>query len=346
LRRSVGAEAVVMIQSASSALPFGRARAMGKQEETTPLSESVATDDREQATTTTSAPAVRPCPVVCPRVAMVSPAIRPVVPPSGDDVRVACFVVSCAKTIARVRGRRSWPTNFYFLLGDPQQAEPHFLSGGILHLRCSDAYLGLPEKMAAAFDAFCRLPAFSGYTHVYKVDDTDLASFRTGGMGQGDLLRFIGHHDYSGLYLNNFGPLKQNRRYHFKVNEPEFYWNRRYYTSDFVSYLQGGGYVLSRAAARLVALAWPRTDVDRLRRTEPYEDLMVGKALRRHQVLPVQLPPTMRGLLPVHDDMGSHGSRTPLLHLGASRCVGSSHWPSRAHSEPPWQSPTPEGWLH
>ena len=76
------------------------------------------------------------------------------------------------------------------------------------------------------------------------------------------------------------------------------------------------------------------------------EDLMVGKALRRHQVLPVQLPPTMRGLLPVHDDMGSHGSRTPLLHLGASRCVGSSHWPSRAHSEPPWQSPTPEGWLH
>ena len=91
---------------------------------------------------------------------------------------------------------------------------------------------------------------------------------------------------------------RPNRKYHFKANEPEFFWDKRAYTGEFVEYLQGGdGYILSRASAEAVRNVW--SDIEILRRSEPYEDLMVGKALSQHQILPCVLPNTARYILPI-----------------------------------------------
>ena len=221
-------------------------------------------------------------------------------PLSKSAPRVCVLVVTCEQNVESITRRIAHcPRGVFCLLGQPDLPVPFSIgTDRVIRLRCSDKYLGLPEKMAMAAHAFCSHAELKPYTHMYKVDDVDFDKYTFCCPTRiQPLMDQVQKSHYCGGSLNP-SLSRPNRRYHFKVNETEFFWNQRAYTGNFVEYLQGGdGYILSRSAANVVRRVWSDTDV--LRRSEPYEDLMVGKALLQHCVRPVVLPDPLRYILPI-----------------------------------------------
>lgn len=148
-------------------------------------------------------------------------------------------------------------------------------SASIVHLKCDDSYAGLPDKMMALFKFLATATEFASYTHFVKLDE-DMRVLRP-------LLEIdIQGHDYIGRVYATEG----NRRYHVG-RCPGSSWNTRPYEGPFVPYCLGGyGYIVSRKAVEMLAIASKiLTPAD-----EIYEDLMVGKILRAGGIRPVLHP--------------------------------------------------------
>lgn len=147
-------------------------------------------------------------------------------------------------------------------------------SQNTLHLCCNDHYEGLPEKIYRLFCYLANHPEdFGAYTHFLKCDEDTciLKKFKVPRLKKWD---------YAGVVTGEYG--RCARDYHQGKCSPQSPWNERLYTGAVVPFCLGGyGYVLSQKACRALATAHP-PDLDQ----EIYEDLMVGKLLRRQHIYP------------------------------------------------------------
>jgi hypothetical protein len=190
------------------------------------------------------------------------------------DKYVCFFVISCKKNKNLHRNFRK--PNQYIIIANPLQEEKYILNGNQLSVKASDTYLGLPEKIIMAFEAFVTLKEFNRYTHVFKIDD-DCKIINNVGT---ELYQFLSSNPYSGGHLNyKMHPDGGNRDWHLntKYDTKHEYWGRKRYDGFYVPWLRGSNYVLAKTLVKKINQIWNYNNLTLLRKTEPYEDLMIGK---------------------------------------------------------------------
>lgn len=175
-----------------------------------------------------------------------------------------------SQTLARVAPMMESRALPYVICCGGFEQEEYDPSCHLLRLACDDTYAGLPDKVFHLYRAFLAHENFLRYTHLAKLDE-DMTVLRA---IPDPLLR-----DYSGVIEWKPG----SRRWHFGKC-PGSPWNDRPYEGPFVPWALGGtGYILSKKACQAVLqTAQPSEEI--------YEDVMVGKALRLHDILPSSLP--------------------------------------------------------
>lgn len=185
----------------------------------------------------------------------------------------------------------------WIVVGDENQKQPYRIEDGMLILRVNDKYFGLPEKVIMMQEAFLNMPELKKYTHLYKIDD-DCDIYDP--IPQ-SFLNFVRNQDYAGSNVKNL--LRQtdnhrlqasaeNQRYHFKYSyqDPANYWATHPYEGNYVNYTSGGNYILSRQFIQKINGIWNSKNIDLLRTTEVFEDLMIGKVAFLLGVPPVLIP--------------------------------------------------------
>lgn len=154
----------------------------------------------------------------------------------------------------------------------------------------------------------------SGWTHILKIDDTDIVSGRWRTFALSATESYVGMHlpsHYAGWKVWKFQlPMlrRLGRTYHLRKVSNESRWHNRTYTGPLPpTAIGGGGYLLSRRAADLAAsearkavrcgetcLHFPSGERIEL---PGCEDVMVALLLRRHGITPDILPRESRELV-------------------------------------------------
>lgn len=190
-------------------------------------------------------------------------------------------IVSCRKN------QQLWPKlldrhipNSIILCGD---SDVSYVDGKILHLKCSDAYEGLSEKMMCAFEFLTKCQLFDEYTHILKADDhdTDFTAEQITEI-QRKHKDILTSKDYIGQNLISERML--GRRHHFGRVAKDSIWYNREYSEVYKPYLGGGQtYILSRKALECL--------VAQKEETVKYilEDAMMGALLYNCNIHPLAL---------------------------------------------------------
>jgi len=154
----------------------------------------------------------------------------------------------------------------------------------------------LPEKLVRAFRAVSINPKLANFTHVVKVDDTDIVEgyirvrptwgHNTSGLVRDEAVRSI--EALGGRNVTYFAPYPSKGEweirgiYHMPTAPPTSFWyQRRYsYAPRKLKYFNGGNsYGLSRRGVELVSQMMPRESLDELYHQEVYEDVMIGRLM-------------------------------------------------------------------
>ena len=207
-------------------------------------------------------------------------------PREGFDARpepkIVYFIISHQKNKHGYAKFKNKPDTF-IVVGNLKQEAPYLLEDGILTVRANDLYFGLPEKIIMMHEAFLNMPELSSYTHLYKIDDDcDIYEPRK------EFFDFVRNVDYAGSNISKFLRGSDNHmiqagkigtEYHFKYShqDPDNYWAKNPYLGNYVNYVNGPNYILSRPLINKINKIWNHTNIDLLRTTEIFEDLMIGK---------------------------------------------------------------------
>ena len=154
----------------------------------------------------------------------------------------------------------------------------------------------LPEKIVRAFRAVAINPQLANFTHVVKVDDTDIVEgyirvnpiwgHNTSGLVRDVAARSIA--SLGGRNVTYFAPYPSKSEweirgiYHMPSAPPTSFWYQRRYSfaPRKLKYFNGGNsYGLSRRGVELVSQMLPRESLDELYHQEIYEDVMIGRIM-------------------------------------------------------------------
>jgi hypothetical protein len=162
----------------------------------------------------------------------------------------------------------------------------------ILYLKCRDTYECLPEKVVCMIDQILNNRVFAGVTHILKIDDHEALHLTDEKIRNLYSYKEIQKNHYLGqeLLSASDAPDSGARVYHYGKVTSNSEWDNRPYRGRFVRWLNGGKtYILSRTAMKCINCEYNFSNLDILYKKEIYEDLMVGKCLYKHKILPVQL---------------------------------------------------------
>ncbi len=192
---------------------------------------------------------------------------------SNYEELVCFFVISCKKNEHLHSNFTN--KNEFIIIGDESIDEKYKLINNKLILKVNDGYLGLPQKVILAYEAFINLKEFDQYTHVYKIDD-DCKIFKNISK---KFYNFINNNHYSGAICNYvIYPNSGKRSWHLKYKHDEKeYWTNRPYDGHYVPWLRGSNYTLSRPLIKKINKIWHYDNLDLLGITEVFEDLAIGK---------------------------------------------------------------------
>lgn len=196
-------------------------------------------------------------------------------------------------------------------------------STGTLHVRADDSYSGLTTKMLAALHAVRRAPELAVFTHVLKLDDTDILEGRREGLHFDELEGMLlgNQDDYVGLTNELYRRSMRFRDFPRISDADVASWLARVHPGQISSvettcdtqyqFVEGGRGVptYSRHAIDLIAEVFPEKDLAAVARSEqPAEDFVLAKALSHRcvQPKPLSYPGTS------HWDPG--GSKQVFLH--------------------------------
>jgi len=160
----------------------------------------------------------------------------------------------------------------------------------VLHLKCNDAYDGLPEKVITMIDYVLHNNHFSDVTHILKVDDHD-TGFNKENIKNLYKIPDIQYGHYIGQKVNRLVyEKKHDSKYHFgKVDQKSYWHNKPYVITDDLTWVDGGcSYILSRKASEII-----NNDcnpylfyANKIYESEIYEDVMIGKILCKNGLYP------------------------------------------------------------
>jgi hypothetical protein len=211
----------------------------------------------------------------------------------------------------------------------------------VLFLGGNDDWAHLPEKELRMHHAFVTMPQLAKYSHIMKVDDTDVLAMQPGApppppgprhfwvnfsnwtlAGLERRLAFweknFGTLDYSGMKVTN---MTQTGTWHIgnwkdvPMKCPGEYWcGRAYLAPRRDVYCNGGsGYMLSKRAASHVtkSMGISEADVDKLFKTELYEDVVIGHWLEDGGFIPRHFP-----LLDKDAEWANYTTHNPIFASG------------------------------
>uniref|UniRef100_A0A6C0LGB4 Glycosyltransferase n=1 Tax=viral metagenome TaxID=1070528 RepID=A0A6C0LGB4_9ZZZZ len=160
----------------------------------------------------------------------------------------------------------------------------------ILHLKCNDKYDGLPEKMILMMEYILHSIHFSDVTHIIKIDDHDNV-FTKENIDHLYNINELQEYHYIGQKLNNTTSFPwtwhDGNTYHYGKVESNTYWHDRCYSGGYLPWLDGGcSYILSKEAIKCIFSWYNSSNLEELRESEIFEDLMMGKILYHHDIFP------------------------------------------------------------
>jgi hypothetical protein len=172
-------------------------------------------------------------------------------------------------------------------------------SNKILHLKCNDLYEGLPEKMILLIEYILHSNHFSDVTHILKIDDHDNI-FSNENIIDVRNLPEINEYHYIGQRLVNKNAYpwswSHSNKYHFGKVSDKSVWFNKSYKGGFVPWLDGGwSYILSLDAMKCIWSWYNSSNLDELRKTEIFEDVMMAKILYHHGIFPKEINYGIKG---------------------------------------------------
>ncbi len=158
-----------------------------------------------------------------------------------------------------------------------------------LYLQCGDGYEHLPEKIICMIDAV--LDIFNNITHIIKIDDHDTKPCE-------DILATLNgiKHvvDYGGQKINH--SCDGNRKWHLGRCSKDSNWNSTEYTGVYTPWIDGGcGYILSLKAMKCINRKYGLKEINVIRNTHIYEDVMVALILLEYDIHPVKIESIIEG---------------------------------------------------
>lgn len=137
----------------------------------------------------------------------------------------------------------------------------------IKHIECRDGYCDLPEKINKTIKHISKIKK---YTYIFKSDRTGIVT------------RLFSESKLSNIDYGGNVFLFQNPKYHFSKCEKKSKWYNKPFNGKKVKYCCGGGYILSKKAANIIALNDSYAE-------HVYEDYYVGSILKQNDISPIQV---------------------------------------------------------
>jgi len=158
----------------------------------------------------------------------------------------------------------------------------------IVFFDCNDKYDGIPEKVVLIIDFILKNPKFDKFTHIIKIDDHDNI-FTDENIKNLHNLEELSQYDYIGQKVNINGE-NEFSDWHFNRFCKNDYWINKHADVSNITWCDGGcSYILSREAMRIINKVYNSNNIDELRKTEIYEDCMIGKILNKNNIYPYKI---------------------------------------------------------
>ena len=206
-----------------------------------------------------------------------------------SKINILVVIISCQKN-KHIWDNIKKRTNHQLIIvcGDNKNENFYDKNNQVLNLMCNDLYDGLPEKIILMIDEILRNKNFKDITHIIKIDDHD-NYFKNEDIQKLHKCKKLILFDYLGQKLNCWNKDVVGN-YHFGKVPVNSYWHNRIANISNVPYFDGGcSYILSRKAMTIINRTYNRTNIQKLRVNEIYEDLMVGKILNDHNIKPCEV---------------------------------------------------------
>ena len=206
-----------------------------------------------------------------------------------------CFlIISCLKYKHKLDRFKNMKDTF-IIIGLPKMSEKYKLVGNIIYVRANDLYFGLPEKIIMAIEAFNNMSELSKYCYFYKIDD----DCQILNKDHTELINFVQKRDYCGVKVNKnldreISDEARNDHKKYAYQAPYSYWAKNKYIGNYVNYLRGSNYILSRNLTCKINKIWGSHNIELLQKTEVFEDLMIGKICFLLNIFPEIIPTEYR----------------------------------------------------
>ena len=163
----------------------------------------------------------------------------------------------------------------------------------VLHLKCSDTYEGLPEKMVIMMEYILHSTQFSDITHIIKIDDHDNV-FTAKNIEDLYKIEELSEYHYVGQMINNLQIYPwvwfSGNKWHIGKVKKDCFWYNKYYSGGYLPWLDGGcSYILSKEAMQCISSWYNSSNVEELRQVEIFEDVMMAKILYHHNIFPKRI---------------------------------------------------------
>jgi hypothetical protein len=203
---------------------------------------------------------------------------------NSSNIHILVVIVSCNKNFHLYEQILNRTNNeMIFLFGTNNKGKYYDKEKKILYLDCNDKYEGLPEKIILMIEEVLTNPAFSHITHILKIDDHD-NFFNDETIKNIYKLPHLLYYDYIGQKLNRWKKIHKCT-YHFGKVSTDSYWHNRTADISNIKYFDGGcSYILNRKAMKKINNVYNSSNIDMLRISEIYEDLMIGRILQKSDI--------------------------------------------------------------
>jgi len=207
-------------------------------------------------------------------------------PINDTKMCILVVVVSCNKHKNLWSTLKDKTKNLIIISGTNDRSKPIFFNkkNKILWINCNDYYDGLPEKIVLTIEEILKNPKFRNITHILKIDDHD-TFFNNDHIENLYKCPDLQIYDYLGQKKNCWYKEKKCN-YHFGKVPKYSYWHNRTTDISNITYFDGGcSYILNRKAMQLINNKYNSSNIDELRVTEIYEDVMVGRILLNNNTI-------------------------------------------------------------
>jgi len=206
---------------------------------------------------------------------------------------ILVIILSCIKNYKLWENLKKKTDHLLIISGSHKNVNFFDYENKELFFNCNDLYDGLSEKIIYMIEFILNNEKFKNVTHIIKIDDHD-TFFTNENIQNLYNLKELDENDYIGQTIWNRPDCEST--YHFnKVPVNSHFYNKKVFVPS-VSWLDGGNtYILSRKAMELVNKKYNSRNIDIVKKTELFEDIMIGRIMQENNIKPKQLNYGIKG---------------------------------------------------